>query len=231
MLINADLTKRGLVHADQIDWLPSPAKGVERRMLFRIGEEKARATSLVRYAAGSRFSHHEHTGGEEFLVLEGVFQDESGDFQKGSYVRNPPGTGHAPSSEQGCVILVKLWQFRSDDLERVVLRPGEGTLEQTRPGVLTSRILFDAKDERVTMEEWQPSAKLEVANQLGLELLVIDGDVNFEGEVLKHWSWLRLPPGQTFCAEVGDAGAQVWMKSGVLLHEDVVQFEEAERAK
>jgi hypothetical protein len=80
MLINEDLTKPVLIHADRIDWVPSPAKGVDRRMLFRIGEEKARATSIVRYASGSRFARHEHTGGEEFLVLDGVFQDESGDF-------------------------------------------------------------------------------------------------------------------------------------------------------
>jgi hypothetical protein len=80
MLLNDDLSTRTLVHAAALDWVPSPAKGVERRMLFRIGEEKARATSIVRYAPDSRFARHAHSGGEEFLVLEGTFQDETGDF-------------------------------------------------------------------------------------------------------------------------------------------------------
>jgi anti-sigma factor ChrR (cupin superfamily) len=47
-------------------------------MLDRIGDEVARATSIVRYAPHSRFSSHIHGGGEEFLVLDGLFQDEHG---------------------------------------------------------------------------------------------------------------------------------------------------------
>ena len=49
-----------------------------------MGEEVARATSIVRYAPGSHFSPHVHTGGEEFVVLEGVFQDEHGDYPAGN---------------------------------------------------------------------------------------------------------------------------------------------------
>src|SRR5688572_19498951 len=130
MLLNDDLANRTLVHAGALDWVASPSKGVERRMLFRIGEEKARATSIVRYAVGSHFPRHGHPGGEEFLVLDGTFQDETGDFPTGTYVRNPPGTGHEPGAASGCTIFVKLWQFRKDDRERVVRRPGEG--EATR---------------------------------------------------------------------------------------------------
>ena len=102
---------RAAVHAGRLDWTPSPIPGVDRRMLDRVGEEVARATSIVRYAPGSRFSPHTHGGGEEFLVLDGVFQDEHGDFPAGSYIRNPPTTSHTPGSEPGCTIFVKLWQF------------------------------------------------------------------------------------------------------------------------
>jgi len=84
-------------------------------MLDRIGDEVARATTIVRYAPNSHFSSHVHSGGEEFIVLEGVFQDEHGDFPAGSYVRNPPTSSHTPGSEPGCVIFVKLWQYDLDD--------------------------------------------------------------------------------------------------------------------
>ena len=160
MRLNDDLPVRTLVHAAALDWMPSPAKGVERRMLFRIGGEKARATSIVRYAPGSRFSRHGHPGGEEFLVLEGTFQDETGDFPAGAYVRNPPGTGHAPGSESGCTIFVKLWQFRADDRERAILRPGEGAAAGLRPGVISSSILFENARERVMLEEWEAGAAI-----------------------------------------------------------------------
>ena len=101
--------------------VPSPTAGVDRRMLDRIGAEVARATSIVRYAPASRFPAHVHGGGEEFLVLDGVFQDEHGDFPAGSYVRNPPQSRHTPGSAPGCTIFVKLWQFDPDDRTQVRL--------------------------------------------------------------------------------------------------------------
>lgn len=94
-------------------------KGVERRPLDRLGDEVARATTVVRFAPGSHFSEHVHTGGEEFVVLAGVFQDEHGDFPAGSYIRNPPESKHTPASEPGCTILVKLWQFDLADRTHV----------------------------------------------------------------------------------------------------------------
>jgi quercetin dioxygenase-like cupin family protein len=231
MLINEDLTKRAVVHAGRIEWVPSPIKGVDRRMLFRIGGEKARATSIVRYAAGSRFSYHQHPGGEEFLVLDGVFQDETGDFPAGTYVRNPPGTGHAPGSADGCVILVKLWQFKTGDQERLVCRPGEGVPQETRSGAVSSRVLYDADDERVLREDWEPEATIHLENPEGLELLVLAGELTEKDELLDCWTWLRLPAGQPFDAVVGKGGARVWMKSGPLLHHDVCKFEDADNTK
>ena len=76
MELNTDFSKRVIVHSDEEPWRASPMPGVERRMLDRIGGEVARATTIVRYAPESSFSAHTHTGGEEFIVLEGVFQDE-----------------------------------------------------------------------------------------------------------------------------------------------------------
>lgn len=226
MRVNDDLNARTLVHAAGLGWVPSPAKGVERRMLFRRGEEKARATSIVRYAPGSRFARHGHPGGEEFLVLEGTFQDETGDFPTGTYVRNPPGTGHSPGSESGCTILVKLWQFGSDDRERVVRRPGEGEQEAIRPGVVSSRLLFGGSAERVLLEDWQPNAQVEVVNPKGMELFVIAGTFTEGPDRLDAWSWLRVPAGEPLRASVGLSGARVWLKSAPLLHNNVCAFED-----
>jgi hypothetical protein len=225
MLLNEDLSKRTLVHAGSTDWIPSPMKGVDRRMLFRIGEEKARATSIVRYAPESHFSHHGHPGGEEFLVLDGVFQDETGDFPAGTYVRNPPGSGHAPKSDRGCTILVKLWQFKANDRKRVVRLPGEAPAGRQRDGVNDSWVLSDGSDELVMMEDWRPGADVEVGNERGLELLVLDGSFIENCDTLERWSWLRLPAGQILRAQAGIAGARVWFKAAPLLHDDVCAFD------
>ena len=114
-------------------------------MLDRIGGEVARATTIVRYAPNSRFPAHIHGGGEEFLVLDGVFQDEHGDFPAGSYVRNPPGTRHTPGSAPGCTIFVKLWQFDPDDRTEVRLDGGDRTYAPVpgRPGVEVIELFQD----------------------------------------------------------------------------------------
>ena len=108
MRLDDDLTRPVIAHAARQDWVASPAAAVERRMLYHVGDEVARATSIVRYAPGSVFPRHSHGGGEEIVVLEGVFQDEHGDYPAGSYFRNPPGTSHVPASAGGCTIFVRL---------------------------------------------------------------------------------------------------------------------------
>ena len=120
-LVNADFSRRVVIATDEMPWIPSPQAGVERRPLDRIGGEVARATSLVRYAPASSFPAHDHALGEEFLVLNGVFSDEHGDYPAGTYVRNPPNSRHTPRTAPGCVILVKLRQMRPTEQRRVVI--------------------------------------------------------------------------------------------------------------
>ncbi len=122
MRLNADFSKSAVIRPADYEWVESPMPGVERMMLDRIGEEVARATSLVRYAPNSTFPQHEHSGGEEFFVLEGEFADEHRTYAVGSYVRNPIGTAHSPRvGEQGCILFVKLQQFEPDDQSQFVV--------------------------------------------------------------------------------------------------------------
>ena len=214
MELNADFTKRAAVHAARLTWTPSPVAGVDRRMLDRIGEEVARATSIVRYAPASRFSAHTHGGGEEFFVLDGVFQDEHGDFPAGCYVRNPPTSSHTPGSAPGCTIFVKLGQFDPDDRRQV--RIDTGTLDfipaTGRPGVETMKLFHDARED-VRLERWAPGADIQVPSRAGLELLVIDGAFEEGGEWFERQSWLRLPAASALQAQAGQQGCKVWLKS------------------
>ena len=98
MHLNADFSKAVVIDTAQLPWEDSPMAGVQRRKLDRIGDEVARATSLVKYAPKSYFSPHTHGGGEEIFVIEGVFSDEHGDYPAGTYIRNPIGTTHKPHS-------------------------------------------------------------------------------------------------------------------------------------
>jgi anti-sigma factor ChrR (cupin superfamily) len=184
-------------------------------MLDRIGDEVARATSIVRYAPGSRFSPHTHGAGEEFLVLEGVFQDEHGDFPAGTYVRNPPTSRHRPSSVAGCVLFVKLWQFDPADRRGVQLNTADMTYKAAanRPGVELLP-LFRDDCEDVRLERWMPHVPISLNVPDGAELLVLDGGFDEGGESFEPLSWLRLPTGSALQAKAGPKGCIVWIKTG-----------------
>ena len=214
MEINSDFSDRVVVHSDQLAWQASPMKGVERRMLDRIGDEVARATTIVRYAPGSHFSAHTHTGGEEFIVLDGVFQDEHGDFPEGTYVRNPPTTQHTPGSEPGCTIFVKLWQFDMEDRNQFRKTMAD-ELAAPENGVATA-VLHKDEREVVTYSHLDAGATLTSDATGGIEVLIIDGSVTESGDELVRNDWLRLPEGQSLSAIAGSDGAKIWMKTGHL---------------
>jgi hypothetical protein len=217
MELNADFSIRAVVHGDQVEWLASPMKGVERRMLDRIGDEVARATTIVRYAPGSHFSSHVHTGGEEFIVLDGVFQDEHGDFPVGSYIRNPPGSSHTPGSDQGCTILVKLWQFDLADREdvRIETKKEVPLPSSDRNGVAIIPLFQDDRED-VRIEIWDSGSNITAPATKGMEVFVLEGEFTEQGEVFSKNSWLRLPPKHDLNAIAGLDGARVWVKSGHL---------------
>ncbi|MFK7929020.1 MAG: cupin domain-containing protein [Myxococcota bacterium] len=217
MHLHADFRERVVLHTPDIAWVASPMAGVDRRMLDRIGDEVARATSVVRYAPGSRFSSHVHGGGEEFIVLEGVFQDEHGDYPVGTYVRNPPTSSHTPGSEPGCTIFVKLRQFQPEDRRSVRVQM-DAVARHTDPTTpdFESALLFEDEFEKVQFQVWAPSAARDFVLDGGAELLVLDGEITQGGTHLGRHSWLRLPVGSRLDAVAGPAGARVWMKTGHL---------------
>lgn len=214
MEINADFTQRIALHTETLAWTASPMVGVERRMLDRIGNEVARATSIVRYAPNSHFSPHVHGGGEEFIVLDGVFQDEHGDYPAGFYIRNPPTTRHTPGSKEGSTIFVKLWQFDPTDRVEVKFNMNAVVLEHdpARPGV-SATLLFEDAYETVRVEHWAAGHAIEIDTIKGAEILVLEGGFAQNGDAFTRHDWLRLPRGSAGQAIAGPGGARIWIKT------------------
>ncbi len=187
-------------------------------MLDRIGDEVARATSLVRYAPNSTFSPHVHGGGEEFFVLEGEFGDEHQTYPAGTYVRNPIGTMHSPRvGEQGCVIFVKLHQFDKEDNTPVVIdtRAAEWPL-QYEPG-FEVMLLHQFRYERVVLIRWAPNTPFkEHTHHGGEEVFVIEGCFCDEYGVYPAGTWVRYPDQSSHSAFTRDDGALLYLKAGHL---------------
>ncbi|MEM9502084.1 MAG: cupin domain-containing protein [Pseudomonadota bacterium] len=217
MEINAKFDEPALIHTNILEWQASPMAGVDRRMLDRVGDEVARATSIVRYAKGSAFSEHTHSGGEEFIVLEGVFQDEHGDYPAGTYVRNPIGTHHVPRSDPGCTIFVKLWQFDPDDDDQIAvdLNAVELAPDPARAGVQHA-ILVDRDYEQVALEQWKAGAMHEPSVDGGFEILILEGALAHGSERYSEHDWMRFPSGEAASLTAGCEGARFWIKRGHL---------------
>ncbi|WP_254696456.1 cupin domain-containing protein [Cobetia marina] len=218
MRLNADFSQRASITPDHYQWVPSPQGGVERMMLDRIGEEKARATSLVRYAPDSRFSAHEHPQGEEILVLSGTFtEDGVRDFPAGWYLRNPPDSRHTPSSTDGCVIFVKLRQMPSEEHEavRINTRDPANWHEQDGREICP---LYTSATEQVSLQRLAPHAELPLlVNTGGAELLVLEGCLHPGHGSCPAGSWLRLPASEPLALSAGAEGATFYLKTGHLI--------------
>lgn len=216
MDLHADLSQRAVLHAPSLAWIPSPMAGVERRPLDRAGGEVARATSLVRYAPGSRFERHSHGGGEEILVLEGTFSDEYGDYSAGTYLRNPAGSSHAPFSQQGCTILVKLQQMHSADQQRLVIDTHRAAWVQGLVTGLEVLPLHAYGSEHVALVRWAPGTVFQPHRHAGgEEIMVLEGVFQDEHGTYPAGTWLRNPAGSVHCPW-SELGCTIWVKTGHL---------------
>lgn len=218
MRLNADFSHFACVTPEQYQWVASPSAGVERMMLDRIGNEVARATSLVRYAPNSQFSHHIHSGGEEILVLEGVFADEHGCYSAGSYLRSPIGTGHAPQiGAEGALILVKLYQFDQNDLLRLAIPAHRLPWQPDRRPGIRYKMLHTFGQERVSLERWEAEVRVTYPTLGGgLELFILEGSLRDKRIEYPKGSWCRYPAGTALQLQAGSGGVQLYLKRGHL---------------
>ncbi|QIM48173.1 anti-sigma factor [Pusillimonas sp. DMV24BSW_D] len=215
MRINADFSKPAFVLPDQYEWVSSPQAGVERVMLDRVGEEKARATSVVRYAPQSFFPVHSHPGGEEILVLSGTFSEDNRHYPAGWYLRSPPGSSHRPFSEEGVVIFVKLWQMGGEETSEVRIdtnNPANWVVEPEREYCP----LYSDSSENVRLVRLPAGASLFSGSMPGAEIFVLQGSVLDRQRTYSSGSWIRLPEGVYPGFAAGGQGAKFYIKTGRL---------------
>lgn len=215
MLINADFSRRAALASRDQQWIASPQAGVERVMLDRVGDERARATSIVRYAAGARFPHHQHPGGEEILVLSGIFSDEDGHYPAGWYLRNPPGSGHRPFSDDGAVIFVKLWQMPPHET-RCVRIDTNAPKSWRREAGRELCPLFSADEEQVCLLRLAGGQTVFPDPVDSAEVLVLAGELRAGEQSYDRGSWVRLPAGAYPEFVAGAGGVTLYLKTGHL---------------
>lgn len=197
--INGDLSVRAVVDTARMEWTASPSGSVWRKRVHLVGPpESGQVTSVVRYDPKSRFPVHDHPEGEEIFVLDGVFSDEHGDWPAGTYLLNPEGFRHAPFSEQGCLLLVKLRQFPGRERRHVVVDTDKLEWQPSSiPGVAHKALYQQTGfSDTVRLERWEPQTDLgTITYERGVEFFVLEGGFADDAGYYDAGCWMRLPAG------------------------------------
>lgn len=193
MMINMNLDQSVTINTNNCNWVVTPQHGILRKKLERELDEIGHATSIVKYEAGASFQYHSHPNGEEILVLDGVFSDQLGEYKKGTYIRNPPGSMHAPFSKKGCTLFVKLNQFNSGDTTRVCINTSNATW-LTGHGNLQVLPLHEFEGQSAALVKWPAKEHFQLHTHFGgEEIYVISGEFIDENGRYPAGTWLRNP--------------------------------------
>jgi len=215
MNINNDYSKRVVINHHNLPWIQSPESGVERRMLERMGDEVAKATSIVRYQPDSKFQKHTHDFGEEIFVLDGIFSDENGSYPAGTYIMNPPGSSHAPFSESGCILFVKLRYLGPDQVDREVVDTKTAPWYQGMVQGLHVMPLMK-QGGGSTLVRWAPQTYFNPHRHYGgEEIFVVDGVFEDENGRYPSGSWIRSPH-MSLHKPFSKEGCTIFVKTGHL---------------
>ncbi|MBW4633308.1 MAG: cupin domain-containing protein [Iphinoe sp. HA4291-MV1] len=196
--INCNLSRRVAVDSAEIIWQQTPFEGI----WFGCFEADSSVqdhplTMLTRFDPGGFFPKHGHPDGEEILVLQGTFADETGEYPPGSYLLNPESFIHLPFSSEGCMTFVKLRQHGGDNRKQI------RTNINDLPWLLSSIPQIEVKplyeqegfSEKVRIERWQPETALQQLMESQVkEIFVLEGVWADEMGEYQAGTWLRYPP-------------------------------------
>ena len=214
--LNADHTQRVVMETATMPWETSEANGVLRKRLERVDAKPEPVTTVVRYQADSSFPAHSHIKGEEIFVLEGTFSDDHGDYEAGSYLRNPPGSKHSPFSKQGCTIFVKLQQFQASDNNQLYLQTRK---QQWLPGLVPGLSVMPSHEhihEHAALVKWEANTIFQPHRHIGgEEIFVLEGTFEDEFGSYPKGTWLRNPP-NSFHTPFTKEGCTIFVKTGHL---------------
>ena len=215
--LNADFAARAIADTKAMEWQASPSATVWRKRLELSGPAEAgRVTSIVRYDPDSAFDAHPHPDGEEILVLDGVFSDQTGVYPAGSFLLNPEGFSHAPFSKPGCILFVKLRQYPGD--AHIQVQTAQMDWQAGRVAGVSLKPLYGAEDsgEEIRLVRLDPGARVpHHAHPGGEEIFVLKGTVDDEFGTYRAGAWLRQPPGSTHSPH-SEQGCILYVKSGHL---------------
>ena len=106
------MIKRKITNPHDVEFVPFDNYGVivpgmSWHKISYNKEKGGQGTYVLKMEPGAKSLSHEHTGFEEFLMLDGELIDPDGKiFKKGEFISFEPGSKHSSHTINGCLVLV-----------------------------------------------------------------------------------------------------------------------------
>jgi anti-sigma factor ChrR (cupin superfamily) len=101
---DANDSEKVVLRTEEQQWRP----GIGSLKVCPLHSFGTQSTALVLWPANEVFHPHVHWGGEEIVVITGMFTDEFGQYPAGSWIRSPHLSEHFPRVKEETLILVKV---------------------------------------------------------------------------------------------------------------------------
>jgi anti-sigma factor ChrR (cupin superfamily) len=219
--VNADPGACVVVDTNQMAWETTEHLGIARKVLeFVRDPKKGRETSLLKFSPGAAMPGEALADRLDIFVLEGTCSDGHGSYGPHTFIRTPPGTRVAPSSNEGCVIYAKWRVPIRPGGERLVIDaktaqwmafPHRGAdvlhLYPNKDGIETSRI------GNVHPNRQLPSHD----HSIGEETFVLEGCLKDEYAAYTTGMWFRMPCGVPHAPYTESTNCKMLIREGDLV--------------
>jgi anti-sigma factor ChrR (cupin superfamily) len=213
--LNTDLQQILVVQTNDMTWQKVADAEVWQKRLDCIKDsETGRQTSLLRFEAGAALPREKLSDRMEILVLDGTYRDGHGEYSAGTYLLNPPGFEHIPSSKTGCELYVQTRRILGAGQERLVVDTNKHEWMPRFTGKMIRLFEDNAVREEMhigRMPAGQVGAKHDHPG--GEEAFVLEGDLEDENSVYEKGTWLRFPGSFTHSA-TSRTGCLMYVREG-----------------
>ncbi len=216
MEINSDISKRVVIRQETLRWTETPSSGIKQLVLERGADALSRATFVIQLEPGSSMQNSCEFG-HEIVVLDGVLSDESGNYCKGDYLKNPPGSSNVYESASGCMLFVKNQHLEMEEDQRILVKTSSRPWYQGLVDGLSVMPLSEFGTRHTALVRWAPGTRFNAHRHFGgEEIYVLDGVFADEFGKYPGGTWMRSPHLSAHCPYSME-GCTILVKTGHLL--------------
>ena len=182
--MNSDFDEKVSIESDQLDWSEYTSSDSYIKLFSKKDEEE---TSLIKIKENGFLSEKDIVNSVEIYVLDGVYKNEFGSFEKGAYLKIPKENEKYVSSETGCIVFRKS-NYKHNDEEIVIdtnnaeWLHGHGNLTVVSLSEQTALVKWPKGEVFMPHKHWG-----------GEEILVLSGTFIDEHGVYPKGTWIRSP--------------------------------------